>query len=139
MQSIKLPYFNSFFKKTKKISIWQEQINENNVLHDTLEFIDDNQEVLLNSALFVLFNLYPKLRKEYGYTEDELQRYMPEITSINDFSYIIEPTTIVIHPKSEKDHLMFGLIFDCLWDDHGIGISFDNYEVIKAGNADVAM
>ena len=139
MHQINLTYFNSFFQQNNKISIWTEQKIEKNFLFETIKFIEENQVLILDSALNALFEKYPKWRNEYGYEENELQIYMPEVTAINDFSHILDPMTIVIHKKNEKFNFGFGLIFDCQWDEHGIGVAFNDYDVVKIGNSDVAM
>lgn len=139
MKRIRLPFFDSFFQKNRKLTVWSEQKIKKKNVDDTLNYIKCNQKELLEEALLALINHYSEWRNDYGYNEDELLEYMPIVSSMTDFSMIIKPTTIVIHSNPEDHHIVFGLIFDCTWDDHGVGFLFDKCKVIKIGQSDSAI
>ena len=103
------------------------------------EYLINNQKELLKVILKELLVNYPIMQEEYGYDDDELAEYMPNIGDIEGFKSVIQPEGIYILDV-EKDGLPYiGFHFKCTWDDeHDYGIMLYKDHVIKMGGADMA-
>lgn len=103
------------------------------------EYLIANQEKILDNILSALLKEYPIMQEEYGYDNDELDEYMPNVSKIHDFRGIMKPKRIYILDVEKDGMLYLGFHFDCTWDEeHNFGIMLYKDRVIKMGGADVA-
>jgi hypothetical protein len=99
----------------------------------------ENSIVVSNAVMESIYEAYPSLKEEYGYSQDEREDYMPDISSISDLKELISRPTINIH-QIEKDTIPYiGFEFECKWDpEHGLGVLMNGTRTVKIGGADTA-
>ena len=140
---IQLNSWSNFFEDVKYIDLnvggdsKVEKIEERHKL--AYEYIISNQEKLLSLILNELMERYPIMQEEYGYDEDELDEYMPNVYNIVDFKNILNPKRIYILNVENEGVAYVGFHFMCLWDEeHDFGVMMHKDKVIKMGGSDSA-
>lgn len=106
---------------------------------EAYEYILHHQSELLETILFSLLSEYSNMQDEYGYDDDEIDNYMPNVSGIHDFSKLMCPKRIYIL-DIEKDNLSYiGFSFSCSWDDeHGYGVMMHKNRLVKMGSEETA-
>lgn len=138
-----LSSWNDFFGKNLIIELnigGDKTVNSLETIHkEAYEYILNHQSELLENILLSLLSEYSNMQDEYGYDDDEIDKYMPSVNSINDFSKLMLPKRIYIL-DIEKDNLSYiGFSFSCSWDDeHGYGVMMHKNRVVKMGGEEIA-
>lgn len=140
---IQLDSWSIFFKQDKYIDLniggdsKTEKLEEKHKL--AYEYIVSNQENLLNLILNEIMKKYPGMQEEYGYDEDELEKFMPNISDIDEFKNILTPKRIYILNVENEGMAYIGFHFMCSWDEeHDFGIMMHKERIIKMGGSDSA-
>ncbi|MCV9933248.1 hypothetical protein OIU80_13240 [Flavobacterium sp. LS1R47] len=117
-----------------------DEIEEHSVEHNNgIQYLQNNQTVILESILSDLLNKYPNLQEIYDYPQDEKEDFMPDISEIKDFADLLSPSTIYITSVFKDNNPYIGYMFSCSWDqEHGLGIMTYKNQVIEIGGADTA-
>lgn len=96
-----------------------------------------NQEKLLSIILRELIEKYPEMRDEYGYDEDELDEFMPNVNEVYDFKKILKPKRIYILNVENECISYVGFHFMCSWDEeHDLGVMMHKEGIVKMGGSD---
>ena len=138
-----LSSWNDFFGKDLIIELnigGDKIVNSLKTIHnEAYEYILNHQSEILENILLSLLSEYSNMQDEYGYDDDEIDKYMPSVNSINDFSKLMLPKRIYIL-DIEKDNLSYiGFCFSCSWDDeHGYGVMMHKNRVVKMGGEEIA-
>lgn len=138
---IQLNSWSNFFEDVKYIDLnvggdsKVEKIEERHKL--AYEYIISNQEKLLSLILNELMERYPIMQEEYGYDEDELDEYMPNVYNIVDFKNILNPKRIYILNVENECISYVGFHFMCSWDEeHDLGVMMHKEGIVKMGGSD---
>jgi len=104
-----------------------------------LNYLKDQQKLILTVILSELIKRYPKWQEQYGYNDDEKIEIMPDIIDLNDFSNLILPVKIQILPVFKDGFPYMGYEFKCSWDEeHGLGIMMFKDRIVKIGGVDTS-
>jgi len=105
-----------------------------------VRWVIDHEASISGALLSSLLNEYPSLQEQYGYSEEEKMRLMPDIKSVEDFRDLIGLHAINIH-QVKKDGIPYaGFEFGCTWDEeHGLGILMHGTRTVEIGGADTAI
>lgn len=140
---ISLNSWNNFFGDNLVIELnigGDKTVNNLEIKHkEAYEYILHHQSELLEKILLSLLSEYSNMQDEYGYDDDEIEKYMPSVNCIHDFSKLMLPKRIYIL-DIEKDNLSYiGFSFSCSWDDeHGYGVMMHKNRVVKMGGEEIA-
>jgi hypothetical protein len=61
---------------------------------------------------------------------------VPYIRNINELGKVAELTSVLVCRARAG---VIGLLFDCTWDDHGIGVKIDNGQIAEIGYQDIVL
>lgn len=140
---INLDSWNDFFGDNLTIELnigGDKKVDKLEMRHkEAYEYILYHQSELLGNIMSSLLSEYSKMQDEYGYDDDEIDEYMPNVNSIHEFCKLMRPKRIYILDV-EKDTLSYiGFSFSCSWDDeHGYGVMMHKNRVIKMGGEEIA-
>jgi hypothetical protein len=109
--------------------------------YEQITWLLENEAAVSAGALAGLVSAYPALRASYDcYDVHELDDYMPEVRSSDDFRTLIGLSGINIHQIMTGDAPYLGFEFGCRWDqEHGCGILMRGTRVVDVGGADTAL
>lgn len=104
------------------------------------QYLSDNQETIRDAILKSIFELYPQWQQDFGYSQDEIKEYMPNLEDETGLRSLIGLSSVIIH-REHKDGISYlGFEFGCSWDDeHGLGAMMHKSRVVKIGGADAAI
>ena len=153
--NVTLDSWNNFFNKEMDIDLnigGDKLIESLNSRHKfAYEYLVTNQEKLLQIILNALLVEYPIMQEEYGYEDEELDEYMPNVDNIQEFKEIMEPKRVYILDVENDEYFIsphaavrfkmayLGFHFICSWDeDHDYGVMMYKERVVKMGGGDVA-
>ena len=106
----------------------------------TVEWLLSNEPRISEAVKAAIFAAYPGLRDEYGYSEEELAEFMPELTSSEGLKKLIGLTAIHIHQVAKDGIPYVGFELGCSWDpEHGVGLMMHDTRVVDLGGADSAI
>ncbi len=141
---ITLSHWQEFFKEQEDLSyeVFDEYDEEVEQLtekhHEILNTIQENQKEILTNILTELLKQYPSLQEKYDYSEEDKPYFMPDLSSIADFSNLLSPISIYIL-EGENEEPYIGFLFGCSWDrEHSLGVMTYKKQVIKIGGGDCA-
>lgn len=125
--NVTLDSWNNFFNKKMDIDLnigGDKLIESLNSRHKSAyEYLVTNQEKLLQIILNALLVEYPIMQEEYGYEDEELDEYMPNVDNIQEFKEIMEPKRVYILDVENDGMAYLGFHFICSWDeDHDYGV-----------------
>lgn len=106
-----------------------------------VEFINDMKQERKSDKFYInaLLVEYPIMQEEYGYEDEELDEYMPNVDNIQEFKEIMEPKRVYILDVENDGMAYLGFHFICSWDeDHDYGVMMHKERVVKMGGGDVA-
>lgn len=140
---VTLDLWNAFFGKESNIELnvgGDKLVECLDIRHKAAyEYLVSHQEKLLEIILSALLEEYPTMQEEYGYENEELDRYMPNVANIQEFKGIMEPKSIYILDVEKEGMMYLGFHFKCTWDEeHDYGIMIHKERVVKMGGADAA-
>ena len=138
-----LDSWNTFFKKEMNVELnvgGDRLIKCLDLRHKfAYEYLIVNQAKLLEIILNALLDEYPTMQEEYGYEDEELDEYMPDIDNIQEFRVLMEPKRVYILDIEKDEMVYLGFHFRCTWDEeHDYGIMMHKERVVKMGGGDVA-
>lgn len=140
---IKLNTWNDFFNNNESIELNiggeanLEKIEERHIL--AYQYILNNQKKILKIILENLLEEYSFLQEEYGYDENEVNEYMPNVDDIKGFRSLLKPMRIYILDVENEGISYFGCSFFCSWDyEHDLGIMMWKDRIIKMGDGSIA-
>ncbi len=141
--NVTLNSWNNFFSKTinMDLNIGGDRVIESlNLKHKlAYEYLIVNQEKILQIILNALLEKYPIMQEEYGYEDEELDEYMPNVDNVQEFKEIMKPKRIYILDVENDGMVYLGFYFTCSWDeDHDYGVMIHKERVVKMGGGDVA-
>ena len=106
----------------------------------SVEWLQQNYATQSAPLLDRLLQEYPGLRLEYGYDEEELEEWMPNVRSTEEFKSLISLQSVTVHQLSKDGVPYAGYMFDTLWDpEHGLGVLMHGTRVVAFGGADTAI
>ncbi len=104
-----------------------------------VEWFLENVPQISEALLFSVFEAYPTLQKKYGYSDQELDAFMPDIEHTSDLQNYIGLHLVFIHPITKNGIPYIGFEFGCTWDpEHGLGVLMHGTRTIDIGGADTA-
>lgn len=110
------------------------EIHEN-----TLKYIVEQQECILNVVFDALYLNYPIWQEEYGYEGDEKTLFMPDISCKEDLKLLLVPQKIYIMNIEADNLAYYGIELNCRWDEeHGIGLMLYKCRVVEVGGSETA-
>lgn len=140
---IQLDSWSEFFEEVKYIDLniggdsKVEKLEERHVT--AYKYIVSNQEKLLSIILRELIEKYPEMQEEYGYDEDELDEFMPNVNEVDDFKKILKPKRIYILNVENEGISYAGFHFMCSWDEeYDFGVMMHKEIIVKIGGSDSA-
>lgn len=102
-----------------------------------LQYVIDNQEIILTAILSELNKQYSQLQEKYDYSIEEKEDYMPDVTNISEFADLLSPIAIHILSVNKDGMPYIGYEFSCSWDEeHGVGFMMFQDRVVEMGGAD---
>ena len=103
------------------------------------EYLVSNQKKVLDIILNNLIEKYPELQDEYGYDENELEEFMPNIYDINAFKSMLTPKRVYILNVENEGIAYMGFHFACTWDEeHDFGVMMHKERIVKMGYSECA-
>lgn len=107
---------------------------------DSVKWVLDNEIQIQKLILNELLEVYPNLQTEYGYDAEELNQFMPNVSSTSDFQNLISLRSIFVHPLRKDGFPYVGFEFETSWDpEHGLGVLAHENRVVEIGGGDTAM
>ena len=142
--NVVLPSWNDIFNREMKIdiSLGGDSIKdyETNEEYEAYQYLLDNQKDIIVNIVNELYKQYPDLRKEYGYSKEEEEEYMPDVNNLDEYLKLINPHTIHILNTQKDGHSYYGIEFSCKWDeDHGVGVMMHKSRIVEIGLGDSAV
>lgn len=124
----------SFLDEDSEITEKATSLQENGI-----EYLQENQERVLQNMLGELLKIYPELQKAYGYSEDYKKDFMPDLKTIKGFSGLLSPTVFYVTSVVKDDYPYIGFSFNCSWDnEHDLGFMIHKDRVVEIGDAALA-
>lgn len=107
---------------------------------ETIKYHVRNQREIRLLILERLLNVYSQWQQQYGYSDEEMVKYMPNVTSLDDFRSLLGPHCIHIMDRDMKGFSYVGYEFGCMWDEeHGFGALTHKNSIVEIGGADIAL
>lgn len=143
-ESVKLEEWESFFDEKDVIQCEilfdddeEEELREEH--ENGIDYLQNNQKEILESILTALLKVYPEWQQKYSYSAEDKADFMPNITEIKGFAYLISPTTVYITSVFKDGLPYIGFLFSCSWDgEHGLGVMTHKDKIVEIGGADTA-
>ncbi|EEM10710.1 MULTISPECIES: DUF6985 domain-containing protein [Bacillus] len=104
------------------------------------KFIADTNR-LIQEAEQAIFEYYQEECLEYRAMlgDESADEIVPIITTTQQLGKLVDPIGLTILPDFEDGVRRLGLIFNCTWEEDGIGVRFENEEVIEVGYQDIVI
>ncbi len=100
----------------------------------------EHQESIRDAILQSIFAEYAEWQDQYGYDEEEAQKYMPDLERPDQLKSLVGLSTVRIFGAAKGDTAYIGFGFGCTWDDeHGLGAMTHAERVVEVGGADTAI
>lgn len=100
---------------------------------------EEQKESILKQAESAVLEYYlsivDELRDMFGADADKLA---PQISTIEEVSKLITAQNLII-PYQFSDDREVGLLFDCIWNDKGVGIKIVNEAIDEVGFQDIVL
>lgn len=104
------------------------------------QFLVEQQEAIRDSILQTIFDNYSEWQEQFGYDEEEIEKYMPNIERPDQLKSLMGLSTVRIFDTSKNGLAYVGFEFGCTWDDeHGLGAMTHANRVVEVGGADTAI
>ncbi|PGC42994.1 DUF6985 domain-containing protein [Bacillus pseudomycoides] len=104
------------------------------------KFIADTNR-LIQEAEQAIFEYYQEECLEYRAMlgDESADEIVLIITTTQQLGKLVDPIGLTILPDFEDGVRRLGLIFNCTWEEDGIGVRFENEEVIEVGYQDIVI
>jgi hypothetical protein len=107
---------------------------------EAFNYAINNQNEILDTIVHALYENYSDMQSEYGYDEDEIKEFMPNVEDINDFKSLIGLSAVHIMNVFKEGFAYIGYEFSCIWDEeHGFGVMMHKDRIVKLGGADISI
>jgi hypothetical protein len=104
------------------------------------QYLVKQQEVVRDSIFQAIFAKYSEWQEDFGYDEEEIEKYMPNIEQPDQLKSLMGLSTVRIFHTSKNGLAYVGFEFGCTWDDeHGLGAMTHGNRVVELGGADTAI
>lgn len=141
-----LPYWQTFFnEKDEQLSYnfmddEDECLQEPNDLQQkALDYLQENQEEILQNMLTTLLEKYPEMQEQYEYDAEDKPFFMPDLTTIDGFSNLLNQLQCYVMNVYKNDFPYFGFSFGCSWDpEHDLGFITYKDRIVEMGGAELA-
>ncbi|MCI0765518.1 hypothetical protein [Bacillus sp. TL12] len=96
---------------------------------------------LIQEAEQAIFEYYQEECLEYRAMlgDESADEIAPLITTTQQLGNLVDPIGLIILPDFEDGVRRVGLIFNCTWEEDGIGVKFENEEVVEVGYQDIVI
>lgn len=96
---------------------------------------------LIQEAEQAIFGYYQIECLEYRAMlgDESADEIAPIITTTEQLGKLVDPIGIIILPDFEDGVRRVGLIFNCTWEEDGVGVEFGNEEVVEVGYQDIVI
>ena len=140
---IELDLWNDFYENNFLLELivgGESDVKEIEYRHmAAFEYLISNQKVVLEQILSELLIRYPAMQEEYGYEDDEIDEYMPNVSSILEFKELLIPKRIFILDIENDGISYVGFQFTCSWDEeHDFGVMLHKNRIVAMGGSDNA-
>ncbi|WP_243820895.1 DUF6985 domain-containing protein [Bacillus thuringiensis] len=104
------------------------------------KFITDINK-LTKEAEQAIFEYYKEEYMEYRdmVGDESADKIAPIITTIQELGKLVEPVGLIILPDFKDGIRRVGLIFNCTWEEDGVGVKFENEQVVEVGYQDIVI
>jgi hypothetical protein len=145
-KSINLKYWQEFFDEEEEEFSYEilkndfEYAKKLNSKHKKgLEFLKNNQELILKNILTELLKKYPELQEKFDYSDEDKPEFMPDINDIGGFADLLSPTRFYVVSVYKDDYPFIGFSFSCSWDsEHALGVMTHKDRIIDIEDAEMA-
>ena len=145
-KSINLKYWQEFFDEEEEEFSYEilkndfEYAKKLNSKHKKgLEFLKNNQELILKNILTELLKKYPDLQEKFDYSDEDKPEFMPDINDIGGFADLLSPTGFYVVSVYKDDYPYIGFGFSCSWDsEHALGVMTHKDRIIDIEDAEMA-
>ena len=120
---------------SKKIDVEIQSGDDGNIpdtSKKTLEFFLNNYEKYKEALSETIFEYYQQCREDWGATEPDDSDY-PEVENADALTKMYSLSYVLVHYAKYNAENTIGLLYDCTWDDEGIGIKMTGFDVVKIG------
>ena len=97
-----------------------------------LEFFIENYPKYKETLSEPIFKYYKSRRATLGITDPDDSLY-PEIENAIALAEMYALSSVYISNSENEGKNTIGLLYDCTWDDEGIGIKMTGFDVVKIG------
>jgi len=106
-----------------------------------INWLIENQQDIIDSALGALFKEYDSIRDEYGsFYREDTGSDLPDINSAEELKMLVGDIEISIHQRVVDDRPYIGILANCVWErEHGLGWLMLGKEVRIIDDAQMAM
>ena len=105
-----------------------------------VKWISENLRDILVNALDSIYEHYLEVKKEYGYYFKNLEEVpFPNVNNANELAPMLALSVIFVHAMDINDKPVFGLAFNCDWDEeHGLAVVMNGSSVLEVGDGSCA-
>ncbi len=118
-----------------------EEINSNQ--RDAFSQFKANMPSIVKESEDKILEYYLENYEDYRAMQsdsEEVEKIAPKISSIDELGRLVTPTGLLIRYDFEDGIRRVGILCDCTWEqEHGLGISVENEEVVKVGLQDIVL
>ena len=140
---VQLKSWNDFFETSCEITLnigGDEGSSEITSMHENaFVYLLENQAYILKNILNTLFQEYPYMQEEYDYTDEEKEKFMPNIETPLEFKKLLKPKYVYLLNVAKDNMSYIGIHFACSWDqEQEFGIMMSKNKIVSLGGADTA-
>ncbi|MDP1630807.1 MAG: hypothetical protein Q8L66_05245 [Caulobacter sp.] len=104
-----------------------------------VQWLLDNEDSVSDTVKAAIFEAYPALIADYGYTAEEQAEFMPRVLEPGELKRLIGLHTVHVHQTRNGTEPYLGFEFGCTWDDeHGLGVLTHGNRVVEVAGSDTA-
>lgn len=105
-----------------------------------INYIDNNEDRILETILSLLKTQYPIWKQEFGGDPEMDKIWFPTLDSVNDLSKALTITDIRVYCQSKEGISYTNLLFLCPWEEeHGFAVILHTDDVIDHGWLDIEL
>lgn len=139
-------YFSKVFNTEIAIRLIGTDDKVHSKQEQVLSRLINDETVWMEKAFNSIMNYYREVYPDYklglkigGADAETIEEYLPKEINRKVLLRLIEPSEIFISHELNCSDGKFGFGLECSWDvEHGLGVLFDNWEVVDVGGMDVA-
>ncbi|GAS83213.1 DUF6985 domain-containing protein [Paenibacillus amylolyticus] len=136
----------TMFRKNQKILLnicgeENEEITPNQ--RDAFSQFKANMPSIVKESEYKILEYYLENYEDYRAMQsdcEEVEKIAPKISSIDKLGRLVTPIGLLIRYDFEDGIRRVGILCDCTWEqEHGLGISVENEEVVEVGLQDIVL